>query len=151
MKNIQIIAAGKGRNSDYSPLIDDFLKRLHWPLEISEITSRKKDEMAIQKEELLEFNRLRKTGIPCVMLDKSGKTLSSEKFAAQFLAWQQEGGAVQFMIGGGNGFDRDTLKTADLVMSFGPQVWPHMLARVMLIEQIYRAQQILAGHPYHKA
>jgi 23S rRNA (pseudouridine1915-N3)-methyltransferase len=65
--------------------------------------------------------------------------------------WLEAGKPVCFLIGGAEGFDARVLARADATLSLGPQTWPHMLARVMLAEQIFRARAISAGHPYHRA
>ena len=85
-----------------------------------------------------------------VALDAGGEALSSEGFAARLGAWLDSGREVAFAIGGAEGFEAVVLARAEAVLSFGPQIWPHMLARVMLAEQIYRARAIAAGHPYHR-
>ena len=86
----------------------------------------------------------------CV-LDERGATMTSPDFAATLAAWRDEGvGVAVFMIGGADGVSEAVTRRADLCLSFGPMVWPHMLARVMLSEQLYRASAILAGTPYHR-
>ena len=93
-----------------------------------------------------------KTGL-IVALDERGETLSSPEFAIKISGWQNQapGNEITFLIGGADGFDNEVRKKAKFLMSFGKQTWPHMLVRVMLLEQIYRAQQITAGHPYHRS
>jgi len=87
-----------------------------------------------------------------VMLDERGKTLSSEAFARQIERWRDEGaGEIVFFIGGADGHDQAFAESADLVVAFGKATFPHLLVRVMLVEQIYRAMTILSGHPYHRA
>ncbi|NAZ36744.1 23S rRNA (pseudouridine(1915)-N(3))-methyltransferase RlmH [Rubellimicrobium sp. CFH 75288] len=86
-----------------------------------------------------------------VALDERGRVLSSPDFAARLAAWRDEGRTdAAFLIGGADGLRADLRDRADLVLSFGPMVWPHMLARAMLAEQIYRAATLLAGLPYHR-
>lgn len=88
---------------------------------------------------------------PVVILDERGKTKSSEDFAA-WLEKQASHGHRQttFLIGGPDGHDAESRVKADLVLSFGPMTFPHRLARIMLLEQIYRALTILVNHPYHR-
>ena len=87
-----------------------------------------------------------------VALDERGSALDSAAFAAQLGVWRDGGVAeTAFLIGGAEGHDPQVRRRADLLLSFGPMTWPHMLARVMLCEQLYRAVTILAGHRYHKA
>ena len=84
-------------------------------------------------------------------MDEKGKNLTSRDFADTFEKWQLNGQSkINIVIGGADGFSKDFKKKADMLLSFGQMTWPHMLARAMLYEQIYRAQQILANHPYHR-
>jgi 23S rRNA (pseudouridine1915-N3)-methyltransferase len=86
-----------------------------------------------------------------VVLDERGRNLSSRDFAAQMGIWRDDGAAeIAFLIGGADGHDDGVRKRADLLLSLGALTWPHQLVRVLLAEQLYRAQQILAGHPYHR-
>jgi 23S rRNA (pseudouridine1915-N3)-methyltransferase len=86
-----------------------------------------------------------------VALDRAGRALSSEAFAERLGVWRDEGARdVAFLIGGAEGLERGLVDGADIALSFGAATWPHLLVRGMLMEQIYRAQQILAGHPYHR-
>lgn len=87
-----------------------------------------------------------------VVLDAGGRLLDSEAFARQVAGWRDSGHrSVGFLIGGADGHGEAVLRSATLTLSFGPMTWPHLLVRGMLAEQLYRAQQILAGHPYHRA
>ena len=84
-------------------------------------------------------------------MDERGTSLSSRDFAAKIDGFQNNSfGTVQFIIGGADGLSDDIRKKAHFMMSFGKQTWPHMLARAMLAEQLYRATSILANHPYHR-
>ena len=84
-------------------------------------------------------------------LDERGRQLGSRDFAQKLGAWRDQGVAeIAFVIGGADGLAESLRRRADLTLSLGQMTWPHMLARAMLVEQIYRAQQILAGHPYHR-
>jgi 23S rRNA (pseudouridine1915-N3)-methyltransferase len=87
-----------------------------------------------------------------VVLDETGKALSSEALAAVLQRWQESGAReTRFLIGGADGHDDATRKSADLLLSFGPATWPHMLVRAMLAEQLYRCMSILSFHPYHRS
>ncbi len=87
-----------------------------------------------------------------IVLDETGKMVSSQDLAALLRRWQDQGAAeIAFLIGGADGHDAALAAKADLVIAFGRATFPHMLVRVMLVEQIYRAMTILAGHPYHRA
>jgi 23S rRNA (pseudouridine1915-N3)-methyltransferase len=91
-------------------------------------------------------------GATLVALDRRGKVLDSEAFAARLGTWRDNSVSdLAFLIGGADGHTEQLLQKSALVLSFGTMTWPHMLARGMLAEQIYRAQQLLAGHPYHRA
>ena len=87
-----------------------------------------------------------------VALDARGQSLTSEAFAARLAKWRDgSAGDLAFVIGGADGLEPALVKRADLVLSLGAMTWPHMLARAMLAEQLYRAATILQGHPYHRA
>jgi 23S rRNA (pseudouridine1915-N3)-methyltransferase len=86
-----------------------------------------------------------------VALDLAAPALGSEAFAQRLSGWLDDGRKIAFLIGGAEGFARPVLDRAQATMSLGPLTWPHMLVRVMLAEQLYRAQSILARHPYHRA
>ena len=86
-----------------------------------------------------------------VVLDERGKDMSSRDFAGKFLAWQDQGiEDLVFIIGGADGVTDEVRNRANFTLGFGRLTWPHRLVRVMLLEQIYRAKQIIAGHPYHR-
>ena len=87
-----------------------------------------------------------------VLLDERGKQLSSEELATLLGRWRDDGiRETRFMIGAADGHSDEERQSADLLLAFGKATWPHLLARAMLMEQIYRATTILAGHPYHRA
>ena len=91
------------------------------------------------------------SGARLVALDERGAAWSSRTFADRIAAWRDQGTAeLAFAIGGAEGLDTAVIERADTVLSLGPMTWPHLLARGLLLEQLYRAQQILAGHPYHR-
>ena len=86
-----------------------------------------------------------------IALDPIGKSFSSNQFAQHFQAWMTDGVRdVTFLVGGSDGLSSEAITRAQLELSMGEQTWPHLLARCMLLEQIYRAQCILGNHPYHK-
>jgi 23S rRNA (pseudouridine1915-N3)-methyltransferase len=86
-----------------------------------------------------------------VALDLAGAALSSEDLAAAIERWSAAGKQICFLVGGAEGLDGGVITRANFVMSLGPMTWPHMLVRVMLAEQLFRAQCINTGHPYHRA
>ena len=91
------------------------------------------------------------SGARLVALAEHGDPWTSRDFAQRLAAWRDGGiGALAFAIGGAEGLGQAVIERADAVLSLGAMTWPHFLARTMLLEQLYRAQQILAGHPYHR-
>jgi 23S rRNA (pseudouridine1915-N3)-methyltransferase len=142
--------AGRGPERD---LYEHYASRIRWPLTLREREEKKK----LPAAQLMEREgELLLAAIPdkavIVALDRRGKVLDSEAFARRMGHWRDESVAeVAFLIGGADGHTETLLTRADLVLSFGAMTWPHQLARAMLAEQIYRAQQLLAGHPYHRA
>lgn len=144
MPAIEIIAAGKLKNDPLLDVFDDYKKRILWKFSLIEV-----DEKT-QSAQLAEITARIKPGAALVVLDERGKSLPSRDFAAKIGTWAQTYPTIQFIIGGADGLSEDIRKKATMLMSFGAQTWPHMMARVMLCEQIYRAQQIIAGHPYHR-
>jgi 23S rRNA (pseudouridine1915-N3)-methyltransferase len=141
--------AGRGPERD---LYEHYAGRLRWPLTLRELEEKKKlppPELVRREGELLLGAVPDKAVL--VALDRRGKVLDSETFARRLARWRDDGVAdVAFLIGGADGHGEPLLHKAALVVSFGAMTWPHLLARAMLAEQIYRAQQLLAGHPYHR-
>jgi 23S rRNA (pseudouridine1915-N3)-methyltransferase len=89
--------------------------------------------------------------IPLIALDERGWAYSSRALADRIATWRDRGvPELAFAIGGADGLDAAVMDRAEAVLSLGPMTWPHLLVRGMLLEQLYRAQQILAGHPYHR-
>lgn len=151
MKRVEIIAPGKIRKTPYEALFELYAKRLHWPLTCHEIESKHTKAEAIRADEWERIEAKLSSDAFIVALDERGKSMKSLEFASLFEKLQTEGRShIQFIMGGADGLGDHLRGKAHLVLSFGVQTWPHMLARIMLLEQIYRAQQILAGHPYHR-
>lgn len=114
-----------------------------------EVEDKKGGGMAAEAELLA---RAVPQGAVLVTLDERGKLLTSPEFATQLARWRDAGRQdVAFVIGGADGIDPSLRARADFSISFGQMVWPHMLVRVMLAEQLYRAANILSGGPYHRA
>lgn len=150
---ITIVCIGRLRDGPEQALIRPYLERIGWPTKVTEIEiARPPRSTAKRLEE--EAERLL-AAIPAgayhVALDRRGKALSSDDFAA-LIAKTAEAGRrdLAFSVGGADGLSARVIDTADRVVSFGPMVWPHRLARVMLAEQLYRAHAILTRHPYHR-
>jgi 23S rRNA (pseudouridine1915-N3)-methyltransferase len=150
---LTIAAVGRAKPGALRDLYGEYAGRLTWPLALKEVEVKKRlspAETTKQEGELL-LSAI-PAGAVVVALDERGRVLDSAAFAAKLAGWRDNGAAdVAFVIGGADGHAQAVRDRADLLLSFGTMTWPHMLARAMLIEQIYRAQQILAGHPYHRA
>jgi 23S rRNA (pseudouridine1915-N3)-methyltransferase len=148
---IEILAAGRLRSGPCHELVLEYAGRITWPLKITEIESRHRDESRAHADELAQIKERLSARAHVIALDERGKTLSSRELAKNLTDIQDRGGAeLQFVIGGANGLDEDIRARAHLLLSFGRLTWPHMLARAMLLEQIYRCQQIQKNHPYHR-
>jgi len=149
---ITLVAVGRARRGPVEELCRDYAGRLPWPVEIVEVEPRKRlqgDALKAHEAELIAARI--PEGAVLVALDERGKALASQAFAETFRRWRDGGrDAVCFVIGGADGLAAGLRDRADLVLAFGPQTWPHMLVRAMLLEQVYRAERILAGHPYHR-
>jgi len=145
---IKIIAVGKLKNSPLLDQCDEYIKRMNWKVSVKEIDAPKASTSAQEAPLILKAIP---EGAFVVALDERGETLSSPEFAKSIGKWAQRAPEIVFLIGGADGFDNTVREKAKFLMSFGKQTWPHMLVRVMLLEQVYRAQQIIAGHPYHRA
>lgn len=152
---IRILAGGRWKAGDPARILfDDYVRRLPWPVALNEIDPRIGDPARRQAAESAEIVAAAATppGRVLIALDGRGRDLASDDFAARIKTWQDEARpALVFAIGGADGLTDDVRRAADLVLSFGKMTWPHLLARAMLAEQLYRASSILAGHPYHRA
>lgn len=154
---VHLCAVGRLRAGPERALLDDYLKRFEasgrglglGPVHEHEVHLRKGGGMADEAEGLIRL--LPKGAVLCV-LDERGKALTSPDFAKHLAGWRDDGQSdVAFVIGGADGIAPELRARADLRLSFGKMVWPHMLVRVMLAEQLYRAAAILASSPYHRA
>jgi|SRR4029079_17340832 23S rRNA (pseudouridine1915-N3)-methyltransferase len=120
-------------------MVERYLKRIAWPTKVTELPDRG------GKVPDLPPNSV------SVILDERGKALSSMELAHQLERWRDGGKReARFLIGAADGHDEEQRASADLLLSFGPATWPHLMARAMLAEQLFRATSILAGHPYHR-
>lgn len=136
---LHIVARGKIGRSPEAELVERYLGRIVWPTRVSELPD--------VGGRIPEGSGLIRT----VALDERGKVLGSVEFAQQLGRWRDEGvREARFLIGAADGHDAALRDSADLLLSFGRATWPHMLARAMLAEQLFRATAILAGHPYHR-
>ena len=137
---LHIIARGKIARSPEAELVARYEKRLTWPVKFTELPEtggRTPDPHTPYKT---------------VLLDERGKDLSSEKLAAILERWRDDGmRECRFVLGAADGHSDEERRDADLLLAFGKATWPHLLARAMVAEQLYRATTIIAGHPYHRS
>lgn len=136
---LHIVARGKIGRSPEGELVERYLKRVTWPTRVTELpdTGGKMPEVA--------------NGTRIVMLDELGENLPSLRFAEKIGRWRDDGvREIRFLIGAADGFSEQDRAQADLLISYGRATWPHMMARAMLAEQLWRAASILSNHPYHR-
>lgn len=151
MLHFDIIAVGKLKKGPLAELAEDYLKRITWPLEMHEVESTYREAANQQADEERKILEKIRPHAFVVVLDERGNGLKSLDFARTLERLQNDGEErIQFIIGGAEGLTESVRAKASFLLSFGQQTWPHMMARVMLLEQIYRARQILSGHPYHR-
>ncbi len=137
---LHVIARGKIGRSPEAELVDRYAKRIAWGLKVTELPDRGGSIPAPAA-----------TPMRTVALDERGEQLSSTAFAAILGRWRDDGvREARFLIGAADGHDAAMRNGADLLLAFGNATWPHMLARAMLAEQLWRATSILSGHPYHR-
>ena len=149
---ISIAAIGKSGQSPEHDLVQRYFDRLPHKGALIERDSSKTSGLAGKRDEGKRLLSALPAHCKLVVLDENGANLSSVKWAEQISNWRDAGirDAV-FAIGGADGHSEDVLAAADKTLAFGAQTWPHMLVRAMLAEQLYRAEMILARHPYHHA
>jgi 23S rRNA (pseudouridine1915-N3)-methyltransferase len=137
---LHVIARGKIARSPEAELVARYEKRIAWPLRLTELPEtggRIPDPQ---------------TPLRTALLDEKGRDLSSEALGSQLEQWRDGGiRECRFVIGAADGHSEDERQAADMLLSFGKATWPHLLVRAMLLEQLFRATSILAGHPYHRA
>jgi len=136
---LHIVARGRIGRSPEAELVERYLARISWPTKVTELPDRGG-----------KLPPLPPGGVT-VLLDEKGKSLPSLAFAERLGRWRDDGvRETRFLIGAADGFDDAERAHADLLLNFGTMTWPHMMARAMLAEQLWRAASILAGHPYHR-
>ena len=154
---VSIYAVGRLRRGPELELLSDYLDRFNkqgrsmglGPVDVIEVEDKKNIGMRAEAD-LLE--KAIPSGAKLITLDERGKLLTSPEFSKCIANFRDQGqGHLAFVIGGADGIDPALRARADMPISFGSMVWPHMLVRVMLSEQLYRAASILAGTPYHRA
>ena len=137
---LHVIARGKIARTPEAELVTRYEKRIAWPVRLTELPE--------------SGGRVPEPQAPyrTVLLDEKGKDLTSEDFARLLEQWRDGGiRECRFVIGAADGHSEEERREADLLLAFGKATWPHLLARAMLLEQLFRATSILAGHPYHRA
>lgn len=149
---ITIIAVGQIRGGPLAEQMAEYQKRLPWSVDIIEVEEKRplppNEKMKSEGEKIIAAIP---KGAFVVAMDKAGQSFSSPELSLKLEKWFSAGGAhIAFLIGGADGLSEAALGTANTKLSFGPMTWPHQLARVMLLEQLYRAWAIAKGHPYHK-
>ena len=136
---LHIVARGRIGRSPEAELVDRYLKRVSFPTRVTELPDTGGKMPAIEPQTRI------------VMLDETGDTPGSIAFAEKLGKWRDDGvREIRFLIGAADGFSAEERGQADWLVSFGRLTWPHMLARAMLAEQLWRAASILANHPYHR-
>ena len=137
---LHVIARGKIGRSPEAELIERYAKRIAWPFRLTELP----DTGGTIPASLSPARE--------ILLDERGRQLSSAEFAELLGKWRDDGvREARFLIGAADGHGDEARSRADLLLGFGAMTWPHLLVRAMLIEQLWRATSILAGHPYHRS
>ncbi len=136
---LHIVARGKIGRSPEAELVERYLKRISWPTRVTELPERGGKVPELPASSV------------AIALDERGQALSSTELARKLEGWRDGGKReARFSIGAADGHDEEQRRQADLLLSFGPATWPHLLVRAMLAEQLFRATSILANHPYHR-
>lgn len=136
---LHIVARGKIGRTPEAELVERYLKRISWPTRVTELPEGGRAGPPLAKD-----------GVS-VLLDERGQALSSAELARKLESWRDSGKCeARFVIGGADGHQESERAKADLLLSFGPATWPHLLVRAMIAEQLFRATSILANHPYHR-
>jgi 23S rRNA (pseudouridine1915-N3)-methyltransferase len=136
---LHIVAHGKIGRSPEAELVDRYLKRIAWPTKMTELPDRGGKPLEMPANSV------------SIALDERGKAFSSAELAKKLEGWRDDGKReARFLIGAADGHREEQRVNADLLLSFGPATWPHLLVRAMLAEQLFRATSILANHPYHR-
>ncbi|OYU36618.1 23S rRNA (pseudouridine(1915)-N(3))-methyltransferase RlmH [Novosphingobium sp. PASSN1] len=137
---LHVIARGKIGRSPEAELVERYARRISWGFKVTELPDRGGT-----------FPPPAPTPCRVVALDERGEQLTSTAFAALLGRWRDDGvREARFLIGAADGHDAELREKADVLLAFGAATWPHMLARAMLVEQLWRATSILSGHPYHR-
>lgn len=136
---LHIVARGKIGRSPEAELVDRYCKRIAWPVRVTELPDGGRQAPPLPANSV------------SILLDERGKALSSIELARRLDEWRDGGKReARFTIGAADGHSGEERAAADLLLSFGPATWPHLMVRSMLAEQLFRATSILANHPYHR-
>jgi 23S rRNA (pseudouridine1915-N3)-methyltransferase len=148
-----LAAVGKAKPGPEQDLFRTYGSRLQPALQLREVEEKR--PLTVPERKLREGEMLLAAvpaGATLVVLDERGRSLGSQDFAERLGRWRDDGiGDLAFVIGGADGHGDAIRARAGLLLSLGPMTWPHMLVRVLVAEQLWRAQAILSGHPYHRA
>ena len=145
-----VYAIGNMKRSSEAEIFWKYSKRIK-NIELFEYISRASDENTRIKDESEKLLSMIKNNGKKILLDQTGKNLSSNEFSSILLKWKNNSyNKVNFIIGGASGVDRKLKQNVDMILSLSKMTFPHMLARIILLEQIYRAETIISKHPYHK-
>ncbi len=148
---MRLIAVGRMRPGPEAELFARYAGRLKPRLEVTEVAEGQGAPAEIKRREAAALLAHLTSDTQAIVLDQGASPPSSEAFARLLEARLAAGRPLAFVIGGAEGLDLPVVARADHVFSLGPLTWPHMLVRVMLAEQLYRARAIATGHPYHRA
>ncbi len=152
---MRIIISAIGRMGHTGPeyiLMNDYIRKTRWPVTVAESVEKRSltGEALKQAESKLLWSHV-PAGAKVIVLDEKGQEPTSSEWARKIGRWRDNGvQEVAFLIGGADGHTAETRARADMILSFGRMTMPHLLARVVLAEQIYRIKSILDGHPYHR-
>jgi len=150
---ITIISIGKFENSPYKKIFEEYYKRISYKIELKEIDNKRSKNLELEKIKLKEAElinkNLNKSSFK-ICLDENGSQYTSIEFSRLLNSKFNERHDIDFIIGGAFGLDKEVIKKSNIILSLGKLTLPHIMARVILIEQIYRAESIIKGHPYHK-
>ncbi len=151
MLKIDVICISKIKNNAFADLIDMYKKRIKWSLNIIDLESKYTNPVRCKTDESQKILKYINKQAIVITLDEKGNPCSSLDLSKKLQQYAYDGrNHIQFIIGGADGLTQEIHQKSDLILSFGLQTWPHALARVMLLEQIYRSQQIISAHPYHR-
>jgi 23S rRNA (pseudouridine1915-N3)-methyltransferase len=148
---MRLIAVGRQRAGPEAELLARYQARLRPALTVTEISEARGAPAEIKRREGAALLAALPESAFAVVLDSAGETPDSAQFSALLERWLGLGRPLCFVVGGAEGLDSTVIARADYPLSLGAMTWPHMLVRVMLAEQLYRARSIATGHPYHRA